>query len=403
MHHCPHCGAALRENARFCPICMTALNQKRVVPTPKYFPLRWLSLAAAVLVFVAAVWGGFRWWPQGEQAAIAPPATKTATTSTATTTTTGTAATTTLSTDTALTTTLTTLAETFSTSMESTATTTTTRRSISYPTYATIPTAPRVTTASTTVPTTASTVAPTTTTTTTKKTTTTTTGPTYPAVWDTQAVYYTEEGEAFEEVKWTYKSYWYDTFTYYIAIGLPRGISKTCCYNIPLSECIVVTGFEAPTSNGYYRIPPVIDGKVVIGVDMQTDVAGACQFNDADIAPTVKIITFPTEMLFLTTSTINQCTNLERLYFDCSKLYMDSKALPKGSYDTPDKDLLRIYGNPDILNDYNEWWLRTYCEYTYDNDTGVYTNYNKVVLYDNVCHYYTEDLNYFDQLYPYLS
>lgn len=392
---------------------MTSLNEKRVVPTPKYVPLRWLSAIAAVFVLALSVWSAGHLHPQEGQNAIAPVVNTTANTTPAiaadTTPATAVQASSSVVSFDGGSTTLTTLAESFG--IDPTDSTTTTIRNTWRPTDATTGRVPPflTTTSTLSAPTTTTTTAPTTTTTavptttTTKKTTTTTAAPTYPAAWDASSVYYTDDGRVFEEVEWTYKPYWSDTYSYSPIIALTFHITETCLYNIPLSECIVVTGFDAPTTNGYYRIPPAIDGKVVIGVSMDGNVAGACHFNDPDIAPTVKCITFPTEMLFLSKSTIDQCTNLERLYFDCCKLYMDPKALPQtGDYNTNWSDLLRLYGSPLMLYDYDpntQWRFRNYCEYNYDKDSGVY-NRGYHIRYYNVCHYYTDDLHYMDQLYP---
>lgn len=401
MKLCPHCQASIADNARFCLHCMTPLNEKRVIPKPLYLPHRWLSLAAAVLALVCAVTAGVHTLPH---LAVSPETPSTPTPEFAP---------------------LPPLwggmgdistapsrdeerneaGDAPETSVIGPAPHTTTQFVI--PAW---PGGTESTTARTLIPRPTTTKGGTTTKTTTsakttsRTTTTRTTAavPTYPAVWDEQAVYYTEDGQAFEEVEWTYKPYWSDTFKYSPIIALTYTISKTCTYKLPLSGCIVVTGFDAPTANGYYRVPPAIDGKVVLGVDMSTDVSGACQFNDATIAPTVKCITFPKEMLFLNKSTIDQCTNLERLYFDCNKLYMDPKALPQGSSNTSDKDLLRVYGNPDMLYDYDpntSWWMRNYCEVNYNKYSNTFTRGYRIRYY-NVCHYYTEDIHYWEQLYP---
>ncbi len=44
---CPHCGAELEENARFCLYCMTSLDEKERVGTRLYLRKRWLILSAA--------------------------------------------------------------------------------------------------------------------------------------------------------------------------------------------------------------------------------------------------------------------------------------------------------------------------------------------------------------------
>jgi len=57
---CPHCGAALAEDASFCPHCTATLAQRRVVALPRTGGrrrLRWLGLALALAAAVAAaVW-----------------------------------------------------------------------------------------------------------------------------------------------------------------------------------------------------------------------------------------------------------------------------------------------------------------------------------------------------------
>ncbi len=58
---CPHCGAVLADNARFCIDCMTVLNHKRVIPPPQYTFTRWLQLTAAVLVLLLLV-SGIGFW-----------------------------------------------------------------------------------------------------------------------------------------------------------------------------------------------------------------------------------------------------------------------------------------------------------------------------------------------------
>ena len=407
MKQCPQCQASLADNARFCLHCMTPLNQKRVIPAPLYFPRRWLSSAAAVLALVMAVTVGVNVFPR--MAMVSEEAPSTASVGAPTRRPLWGDKDQGVSTTPARDEERNEAGDAPEASVMGPAPHTTTQFVIptrpggtESTTARTLLPRPNTTKGGTTTKTTTS--AKTTTTTTSRTTTTRTTAavPTYPAVWDEQAVYYTEDGQAFEEVEWTYKPYWSDTFSYSPIIALTFTISKTCTYQLPLSGCIVVTGFDAPTANGYYRIPPAIDGKVVLGVDMSTDVSGACQFNDAAIAPTVKCITFPTEMLFLNKSTIDQCTNLERLYFDCNKLYMDPEALPKGSDYTSYEDLLRVYGGSGMLYDYDPngiWRMRNYCEGSYDKSSNTFTRGYRVRYY-NVCHYYTEDLNYWDQLYP---
>lgn len=44
---CPHCGAEIEENARFCLYCMTVLDEKERVSSRLYLRKRWLILSAA--------------------------------------------------------------------------------------------------------------------------------------------------------------------------------------------------------------------------------------------------------------------------------------------------------------------------------------------------------------------
>ena len=401
MNTCPRCGADLRDGARFCPHCMTPLNEKRVVPTPKYTLRRWLPAAVAVLVFVATLSGG---WMAARQMAqedlpVVMPTAQTAISSTTapSTTVTANADTTTMTEATTLTTTLTTLAEGFPTSMESTATTT--KKPISYPTYATIPTAPK-----TTAGTTASriTTASTSTTTTTKKTTTTTTAatPTYPSSWDEPAVFYTEDGEIFEDVGWTY-----------VAASdlliLDRGdgsyhnyfFSETTLHNIPLSECIVVTGFQKIASNGCYRIPPVIDGKVVIAVNMQNP-SEAYRFNDAMVAPTVRVITFPPEMIVVYPYTFDQCQNIEHAYFTSAELLMYPSAVPTNTgVSYSDSLAMHAYRTRMLYDPYAGEYeiLKNYCQYIVD--PGVCITIGRRKHYPGT-YWWPTDTAFFFQLYP---
>lgn len=47
MKRCPDCGAELRDEARFCPQCMTVLNKK--VSPPSYGgKQRWIYIAATL-------------------------------------------------------------------------------------------------------------------------------------------------------------------------------------------------------------------------------------------------------------------------------------------------------------------------------------------------------------------
>ncbi len=382
MNCCPHCGAELSENARFCPHCMTALNEKRVIPTPKYPPLRWLSAIAAVLVLCVAVWSGLHLWPQEAQDAdaILQPTTTTVITATPATATATTATTAPI------------IAPIQTTTAEKSATTLSTATDTSVPTT-TAPATTQTTTATKERPST--TVKPTTT-----KTTTATTAPAYPASWDEQGPYYTEDGQVFEDVDWTYRSAGNSLRVANSGFAEYNTFTKTYLYDIPLSECIIITGFKKPASNGCYRIPPTIDGKVVVAVDMQKSVEGAYQFNDEDVAPTVRVITFPPELLVVFPHTFDQCTDIEHAYFSGAKLLMYPSAVPtdtginhNDSLQMHDGYRTRMLYDP-YAGEYSV--LKDYCEYIVDPGVGV--TYGERMHYPGVC-WWPTDID-FNSLYP---
>lgn len=145
----------------------------------------------------------------------------------------------------------------------------------------------------------------------------------------------TEGGLPIEEVTWTYKAAgeklhmsrksWESTD---VIEANSCTCYTTCRYDIPISECIIITGFDAPTSNGIYRVPAAIDGKVVVGVDMSDAVDGACHFNDEDIVSTVKRVYLPPELLLVERDTINLCTSIEALYVSSHCLWLEPEAVP---------------------------------------------------------------------------
>ncbi len=336
---------------------MTVLSEKQVIPTPKYFPLRWLSAAAAVLVLCGAVWGGLRWNPQEEQAAITPPVTTTNTTTAATTT----VKTTTMTTSIQTTTTseapsLTTLAESFASDPLHTTPTTTVNTTIPVTTGRVPPflttTATRPTTATTKATTTTTTKKPTTTTAT--PTTTTTTRP----YWqDVTPASVTEDGLPIEEVEWYYEPITKNSlgFSRCDSVDYPNiivlGTSRTATPSgVPLNQCIKVTGCSAITSNGIYRVPAIIDGKVVAAVDFGDT------FADKAVAQTVKRIYLPPDAIALYGG-IENCTNLEGLYITCVECWFTPDTLPDcGTYSWGG---VTIY-NLEIFT--NQWFTPIYIQ-----------------------------------------
>ena len=53
MKTCPNCKADIEDNANFCLYCMTSLNEKAFIATPKRRKL-WILLAG-ILILTAAV------------------------------------------------------------------------------------------------------------------------------------------------------------------------------------------------------------------------------------------------------------------------------------------------------------------------------------------------------------
>ena len=63
MKICPNCKADIEDNANFCLYCMTSLNEKAFIATPKRKGL-WILLAG-ILILVTVVGAAFWIWPHG--------------------------------------------------------------------------------------------------------------------------------------------------------------------------------------------------------------------------------------------------------------------------------------------------------------------------------------------------
>ena len=392
MNVCPHCGASLRDNARFCPACMTSLNQKRVIPTPRYALKRWLSATAAVLVLCAAV--GAAWVAQTQYLngvpAVTPPAATTDTTTVAgtDTTTTATAATeadTTTGTG-VESTTLTTLAEAFGD--DPTTTTNNTWR----PTYDTTGRVPPFLT--TTTRGSLTTARPTATTTTTKKPTTTTKAPTTTTTtrpyWENATpAAFTEDGLPIEEVTWTYEPITASTLGFYRCKDTDyphitgNSTSRTATPSgVPVNQCIKVTGCIGTTSNGIYRVPAMIDGKTVAVVDFGDT------FADKSVALTVKRIYLPPDALRFQGG-IENCTKLEGLYMTSLDFWLNPDDVPDcGTYSWGGVTYYNLTLH--VPYDFNPIYIQYYSPYVwlyackgnvYDAEAGMLTDQKCQALY----------------------
>lgn len=391
MNVCPHCGASLRDNARFCPACMTSLNQKRVIPTPRYALKRWLSATAAVLVLCAAV--GAAWVAQTQHRdsvpAVTPPAATTDTTTGAgTDTTTATAATeadTTTGTG-VESTTLTTLAETFGD--DPTTTTNNTWR----PTYDTTGRVPPFLVTTTTRG--SLTTARPTATTTTKKPTTTTKAPTTTTTtrpyWENATpAAFTEDGLPIEEVTWTYEPITSSTIGFYRCTDTDyphiagNSTSRTATPSgVPVNQCIKVTGCIGTTSNGIYRVPAMIDGKTVAVVDFGDT------FADKSVALTVKRIYLPPDALRFQGG-IENCTKLEGLYMTSTDFWLNPDHVPDcGTYSWGGVTYYNLTLH--VPYDFNPIYIQYYSPYVwlyackgnvYDAEAGMLTDQKCQALY----------------------
>ena len=385
MNVCPHCGAGLRDNARFCPACMTSLVNKQVIPTPKYTLKRWLSAMVAVFVLCAAV-GAVWLMPRPADApvttvmdtTVAPATTTEAqTTTTATTeadTTTGTGV---------ESTTLTTLAEAFGD--DPTTTTNNTWR----PTYDTTGRVPPFLTTTTRGSLTTARPTATTTTkqTTTKKTTTTTTTRPY---WENATpAAFTEDGLPIEEVTWTYEPITSSSLGFYRCRDTDyphiagNSTSRTATPSgVPVNQCIKVTGCIGTTSNGIYRVPAMIDGKTVAVVDFGDT------FADKSVALTVKRIYLPPDALRFQGG-IENCTKLEGLYMTSLDFWLNPDDVPNcGTYSWGGVTYynLTLYVpydfNPIFIQYYSPYvWLYACKGNVYDAEAGMLTDQKCQALY----------------------
>jgi len=319
MKTCPHCGAELRETARFCPACMTSLIEKRVIRTPKYALQRWLPVAAAVFVRLAAV--GAVWTLHGQQPVPRPDLSAGPSGTTdgeLSPTEEGADGSTPVSTGTR---------DRFDTTTAPVAGPRPGNIFVPFPVTSKQP--PTTATSRTRTPYIPTTTRSTTTTIITKQTvktsttkqTTTTTKP----YWiDGTPSLFTEDGLPIEEVTWHYKPITQSSFSQFTHNIHQMVTIRTSAAGTPLTECIQVTGFDGSASNGIYRIPATIDGKPVAIVDFGDS------SSDPTLAATVKRIYLPPEVVYLK-GDLTGCTNLKDLWFFSKSCYFHSNILPEGT------------------------------------------------------------------------
>lgn len=345
---CPHCGAPIREHARFCTACMTTLNDKRVIPTPKTSKRRWLPMVAAVLVLVPAVV-----WSSLPQAGVQAPIRNTPTGITSDDTvdrgetgTTGAAGTTGTGEATRDTTGV--AAPTQPTSGDTTPSSVGPSTVPRYPGIIYMPAPTTTTTRSEPTQTTQRTYATeqttrynSTTTTTTTKRTVTTTKPTTTAtrpIWlDAAPTAVTEDGLPIEEVQWEYMHL--DAYSYYA--------DKTTLEGIPYSDCVAITGLSSTTSNGIYFVPATIEGKPVVSVSFFNEYVKTEE--NLARAKTVKRVYLPPGCEAF--GGVHYCYNLERVYITSKGISINSECIPNSTISDNGINVFKVI-----------FYFQTYCQ-----------------------------------------
>ena len=134
-------------------------------------------------------------------------------------------------------------------------------------------------------------------------------------------------GNIYQATTW----YWRSAGEVLTCAGGPSndGYSRTytSVNGVPMSKCVVIVGVE-PNTYGAYCVPDYIDGRPVVAIDMSQDYEGS-QFNDPDVAPTVKALVFPETLRLVETDTINQCLNLDHIRFAGKYVWMLAEAVPE--------------------------------------------------------------------------
>ena len=316
MKTCPNCGAELRDTARFCPACMTSLVNKRVIRTPKYALQRWLSVAAAVFVLLAAV--GAVWTLHGQQQQPAPlpdlstgPSDTTTTTNETSTTEGSTDGSTPVSTGTR---------DRFDTTTAPVAGSRPGNIFVPFPVTSKQP--PTTTTSRTRTPY----IPPTTTiitketvkTSTTKRTTTT-----KPYWINGTPSLLTEDGLPIAELTWRTYNIFPDYYNLNRHVDGKQIHLQHSATGVPLSNCLVTRCYSIDIApNGIYRVPAAVKGKPVAVVNFNRS------FADPEVAATVKRIYLPPDVIMVT-GDLTECTNLQELWILSDQCYFYPESLPK--------------------------------------------------------------------------
>ena len=126
--------------------------------------------------------------------------------------------------------------------------------------------------------------------------------------------------EVIEEVTW----YYYDVTTRsseYTLIDM-YGDGNT-------DNAITICGFKNIPSNGIYKIPDTIDGKVVVAINMAAGVSQGYTFSSTDVIDTVKKVYLPPRLIVVSSeSTFTRCPNITDLYVASDKLHIAKNFFP---------------------------------------------------------------------------
>lgn len=88
-----------------------------------------------------------------------------------------------------------------------------------------------------------------------------------------------------------------------------------------VDDCVVITGIVTPAADGIYRIPATIDGKEVIAICAEAFYASGC-------AQGVKEVYIPAGLRTLWNDAFLGCYNLEGVYLYGNSVYIDPQAFP---------------------------------------------------------------------------
>lgn len=126
--------------------------------------------------------------------------------------------------------------------------------------------------------------------------------------------------EVIEDVTW----YYYDTTG-----SSSEGFLIDMYSDVNIDNAITICGFKNIASNGIYKIPDTIDGKVVVAINMAAGVSQGYTFSSTDVIDTVKKVYLPPRLIVVSSeSTFTRCPNITDLYVASDKLHIAKNFFP---------------------------------------------------------------------------